>query len=225
GEGAAIVELRRVLNAIIGAAAAFDAIPAGELVDPKQIAGVEDEALRILVRPAAGLRLVWARDDLGDWLDRLRAPGLHANERIAVFDTDRRHRASKFAVAGLDEVCDRRVVVDVERGSVRADRSERREHLSKRVREAASPLRLCGEAVVVAGNAAQHAVLARIRAAGIDRASLQSARGCRIDAVEISLVARQAGEIDLVAELAANDRMIEHIVVIDHRMDGRDMRL
>ena len=49
---AAAVELGGVLDADVGAAAAFDAVPAGELVDLEQVAVVEDQALRVFVRAA-----------------------------------------------------------------------------------------------------------------------------------------------------------------------------
>ena len=54
-EEAALIELRGVLHADIDAAAAFDAVPAGELVDPEQVAVVEDEALRVFVRQLSDL--------------------------------------------------------------------------------------------------------------------------------------------------------------------------
>ena len=57
-EEAAAIELRGVLHAGIRAAAAFDAIPAGELVDAEQVAVVEDQALRVLVRQLADAGLV-----------------------------------------------------------------------------------------------------------------------------------------------------------------------
>ena len=101
---AAPVELRGVLHAVVGAAAAFDAVPAGELVDPEQIAVVEHQALRVLVRPASDLLLVRPHDHLRDRLDRLRAPGLHVDERIAIFQADGRHGAHQIGVAGGDEV-------------------------------------------------------------------------------------------------------------------------
>jgi hypothetical protein len=72
---ARIVELRGVLNAGVQPRAAFDAVPAGELVHAEQIAVVEDQALRVFVRQLADLRFVRPHDQLGDRLDRLRAPG------------------------------------------------------------------------------------------------------------------------------------------------------
>ena len=155
---AALVELRGILHAVIGAAAALDAVPAGELVDAEQVAVVEDQALRVLVRPFADLRFVRPRDHLRDRLDGLRAPGFHADERIAVFDADRRHGAHQVAVAGVDVVGHAGIGVDLHGGGVGAQRRERREHLAERVGEAAPPMRLRREAAVGAGNAAQQAV-------------------------------------------------------------------
>jgi hypothetical protein len=56
------------LNTGIDAAAALDAVPAGELVDLEQIRVVEDQALRVLVGQRIILRLVGPQDDLRDGL-------------------------------------------------------------------------------------------------------------------------------------------------------------
>ena len=53
---AAVVELRGVLDADVGAAAAFDAVPAGELVDLEQVGVVEHQALRVFVGQLADAR-------------------------------------------------------------------------------------------------------------------------------------------------------------------------
>ena len=50
---AGAIELGGVLHAGIEPRAAFDAIPAGEFVDAEQVAVVEDQALRVLVRQLA----------------------------------------------------------------------------------------------------------------------------------------------------------------------------
>ena len=78
------------------------------LFDAEQVAVVEDQALRVFVRQLADLRLVRPHDELRDRLDRLRAPRLHADERIAVFEADGRHDAADRAVAGRQEVARRR---------------------------------------------------------------------------------------------------------------------
>src|SRR5687768_15157971 len=88
---AATIELGRSLNADIGTAAAFGAVPAGELVDPEQVCVVEHEALRVLVRQASNHLFVRPHDDLRDRLDRLRAPWLSADEGIAVLEANGRH--------------------------------------------------------------------------------------------------------------------------------------
>ena len=157
-ERAAVIELRGVGQPVIGAAAALDPVPAGELVDLEQIGVVEDQALRILVRPPADLRFVRPRDHLGDRLDGLRAPGLDVDEGIAIFQADGRHGAHQIGVAGGDEVGHARIVVDLHRAGVGAHRSERRELLAERVGEGAAPVRLRREAAVGAGNAAQQAI-------------------------------------------------------------------
>ena len=77
---------------------------------------------------------------------------------IAVFQADRRHAAHQIGVAGVDEVGHAGIVVDLHGGGVGAHRRERREHLAERIGDAAPPLRLGREAVVVAGDAAQQAV-------------------------------------------------------------------
>jgi hypothetical protein len=62
----AAVESAGILEADIGAGTAFDAVVAREFVAVEQRGGVEDEALRILVRQPAGELLVWAGIDLRD---------------------------------------------------------------------------------------------------------------------------------------------------------------
>ena len=116
----------------MSASAALDAVPAGELVQAEQVGVVEDEALRVLV----GSSPIASRpgdDDLGDRLDRLGAPRLGADERIAIFQTDCRHAVRgtpvspvfmKFGTAGS--------FVTRERGEIDAREGERRPHLADR---------------------------------------------------------------------------------------------
>src|SRR5689334_2354009 len=66
---AALIELSSVLNAHVGASAAFHAIPAGKLVDREEIGIVKQEALAGLIRPLADLRFIRPGDDLRNWLD------------------------------------------------------------------------------------------------------------------------------------------------------------
>ncbi len=73
-DGAGLIELRGILDAGIEARAALDAVPAREFVDVEQIAVVEDQALRVLVRQLADVGFVRPDDKLGDRFDRLRAP-------------------------------------------------------------------------------------------------------------------------------------------------------
>ena len=45
------------------------------------------------------------------------------------------------------------------------------------------------------------------------------------DGVEFGLLPRQAGQIEFVAELAAQHRLRQHVGIVEHRMDDRDLRL
>ena len=72
--GTGLVELRRVLHAVVGPAAAFNAIPAGVLIDAEQIAVIKHQALRIFGWPTSDLLFVWPDDHLRDRFYRLRAP-------------------------------------------------------------------------------------------------------------------------------------------------------
>ena len=47
----------------------------------------------------------------------------------------------------------------------------------------------------------------------------------RLMASKLGVWRGQAGEVDLVAELAAEHRLVEHVVVVDHRMDDRNLAL
>ncbi len=49
--------------------------------------------------------------------------------------------------------------------------------------------------------------------------------GQRRDRVERRGRARQAGEVGLVADLAAEDRAVDHVGIVDHRMDDRNLLL
>ena len=147
-----------VLNADVGAAAAFDAVPAGELVDLEQVGVVEDQALGILVRQLADAGLVRPHDDLRDRLDGLGAPGLDADERIAVFEADRRHGAELGAVAGRDIVGNAGNVGHRNRRGVRPQLYERREDLPEGIGDAALPLRLSGDAGVASRDATEQTV-------------------------------------------------------------------
>ena len=89
--------------------------------------------------------------------------------------------------------------------------------------------RHCASAVsarVGAGHAAQQALRRRPRQriGGRRRAQAGGVGQCR-DRVEGRVVARQAGEIGLVAELAAEDRAVDHVGVVDDRMNDRNLLL
>src|SRR5665213_3282828 len=82
-------------------------------------------------------------------------------------------------------------------------RSERRELLAERVGDGPLPVHFGGEAVVIAGNAAQQAV-GGFRVSGVGGVrTCAGSLGCLIDGVELGLLARQAGEIEFITELAA----------------------
>src|SRR6185503_18986506 len=104
--------MRRVLNASVQSCAALDAVPAGELVDAEQVAVVEHQALRVLVRQLADAHLIRPDNKLGDWFDRLRAPGMHADERVAIFEADRRHEAAGGAFPRREVVADASLALD-----------------------------------------------------------------------------------------------------------------
>jgi hypothetical protein len=73
-ERASSIDLRGVLYADIGAAAALDAVPAGILVDLEQTAGIEYQALRIFVGKLSDIALIGSQHNLCDRFDGLRAP-------------------------------------------------------------------------------------------------------------------------------------------------------
>ena len=85
--------------------------------------------MRILVGKFADIGLVRAQDELGDRLDRLRAPRFDVDQRIMVLDAGDRHDAGEFAVAGRDVVRDARLILDVHRSDVAAQLEERRDLL------------------------------------------------------------------------------------------------
>jgi hypothetical protein len=86
--------------------------------------------LRIFVGKRTDEGLVRPEDKLADRLDRLRAPGLHVDERIAIFEAGDRHHASNVALAGIDEVGHARLVGDVHVGVVPAHADEGGIHLT-----------------------------------------------------------------------------------------------
>ncbi len=155
---AAAVELGGVLDAHVGAAAAFGSVPARELVHLEQVRVVEDQALRVFVGELADAGLVRAQDELGDRLERLRSPALHADEGIAIFEARGRHHATHVGMPDRDVVRDARLVGDVEVGEIGPELEERGEHLPVGVDHGALPAPLGRDPRVVAGNAAQQAV-------------------------------------------------------------------
>ena len=225
---AALVELRGILQAVIGAAAAFHAVPAGELVDLEQIAVVEDQALRILVRDLfvgdLAVRLVGAGDYLNDRLERLRSPGLDVDQRITVLHAHGRHEAHEAVVAGLDEIRHAGLIADRGFADVAAQDHERGPGLTQAVDEGAPPGRLGGRARIGPGHAAQQAT-GRNADRRIGRhAGVVGDRGLA-DGVELGRLPGKTGDIGLEAQLAAQHRLREHAGIVDHRGDDRELAL
>ena len=79
---------------------------------------------------------------------------------------------------------------------------------------------------VGAGHAAQQALRGHPRQRiGGGRCAQAGGVGQRRDRIERRGLARQAGEVGLVAELAAEDRAVDHVVVVDDRVDHRHLVL
>ena len=103
---------------------------------------------------------------------------------------------------------------------------ERRPDLAEGIGERFPPLRFDGGARVGAGEAAQQTLRRRPRQRiGRSRGAQAVGIGDRGDRIEHGGFARQAGEIRLVAELAAEDRAVDHVAVVDDRMDHRNILL
>ena len=89
-----------------------------------------------------------------------------------------------------------------------------------------APLRLRRQAGVGAGEAAQQALRRRTRErVGRGRRAQAAGIGRRRDRIERRVVTRQIDEVRLVGDLAAEDRIVEHVRVVDHRIDDRDLLL
>ncbi|MHC2789964.1 hypothetical protein ACVMBZ_009216 [Bradyrhizobium liaoningense] len=101
-----------------------------------------------------------------------------------------------------------------------------RPDLAERIGEGFAPLRLRREAGVGAGEAAQQALRGRTgQRIGRRRGAQAAGVGDRRDRIEHRLVTRQVHEIGLVAELAAEHGIVEHVGVVDHRIDDRHLAL
>ena len=220
---AAAIELRGVLNARIQSPAAFDPVPAGKLIDPEQVAGVEVQALSILIGKGADLGLVRARDDLRDRLEGLRSPGLDVDERIAVFEARGRHEACDVVLAGLHVVGDAGVRRDLHGGDIGPQRRKRREHLTEGIDDGAAPAGLARSARVGARYAAQQAVVHGLDGRiGIRERTEIAGCGRRGDGVERCARPAQAREVGSKSELAAEHRVSDCVIVVDHRMHDRN---
>src|SRR5580693_1549597 len=95
-----------------------------------------------------------------------------------------------------------------------------------RIGERFPPLRLGRRARVGAGYAAQQALRRqpRQRIGGSRRTQAVAVRQRR-DGIEGGVVSRQVGEVRLVAELSAKDRMVENVRIIDDRVNDRHLLL
>ena len=90
------------MYARIHAAAAFRAIPSRILVDFKQIAGVEDQALRVFIGKLSDAHLIGPQDELSDRLDGLRPPGGDTDKWIAIFDACCRQENQRLPAGVID---------------------------------------------------------------------------------------------------------------------------
>src|SRR4029453_8379521 len=104
-------------------------------------------------------------------------------------------------------------------------RNEGRENLSKRVGNCSPPLSFGRKAAVGAGNAAQQAARRRLerRIGGFSAGSIiQRALG---DGIEVCFATGQTGEVDAIPDFAAQNRTVKNVVVVDHRVDDRNLTL
>ncbi|MHC2947562.1 hypothetical protein ACVIJX_004710 [Bradyrhizobium diazoefficiens] len=96
----------------------------------------------------------------------------------------------------------------------------------ERVGEGFAPLRFRRQAGIGAGEAAQQALRWRARERiGRRRRAQAVGVGERGDRIEHGAVTRQVDGVGLVAELAAEHRIVEHVRVVDHGVDDRDLVL
>src|SRR5262249_43852472 len=110
------------------------------------------------------------------------------------------------------------------RCDIAAHAEKRRDHLAVVGDQCATPIRLCRKTRVLTGYAAQQAVSRNSRIGGRARAGAGGLSGLRYG-VEFSLLPGQTGEVDLVAELAAEQLLRQHVGIIQHRMNDRDLLL
>ena len=184
---------------------------------------VEDQALRVLVRKLADVGFVRTQDQLRDRLDRLRAPRFHVDERIAIFDARGRHGAREFALpVAMKFATPGSLLTSSEATSPRnwkngviiwplSVTTVRRQSSS------------AGSARVIAGDGAQQTV-GRLTAVSAVGAGAAVRRGLG-DGVEFGLLPGQAGQVELVAEFAAQNRLRQHVRIVEHGMDDRNLRL
>ena len=225
-DGPSAVELRGRLHADIGAATAFDAVIAREFIDAEQVAGIVYQALGVFVGKLARIGFIGTNDDLRDRLDSRGPPRLNVDEGIAIFKADRRHHAQRLGVAHGEEVRNARLVRDRGIDRIRADARKRRPDFTGGIGERPPPLRLSRKPRVRSGDAAKQALRRQPRERiGGRRHAEAIGVSERRDRVERGGTPRQAGEIGLVAEFSAKDRMVENVRIIDHRVDNGHLLL
>ncbi len=174
-----------------------------------------------------GVGFVGTDDDLRDRLDRRGAPWLDVDEGVAIFEADGRHHPQCLAFAGRQEVRSARLVRHRSVDRIGTDARKRRPDFARGIGIRAPPIRFTGRSRIGTGHAAQQAVGRRNGFGRIGCRPQASAGepGDRIFGVERRGVARQAGEVALVAELAAEDVVIDHVGIIDHGRDHRHLAL
>ncbi len=157
--------------------------------------------------------------------DRLGAPGFDRNEGIAVFEADRGHQPRHLGIAGGQVVGDARLRLDRHRGRIGAQRGERREHLAQGIDVLAAPGGLRRHPRIGAGKAAQQAV-GRNFLGGVGVVAAPAVDdGVQADGIVARRLARQAGEIHVVAEFSIEHRLLERVGVVEYRQDDRQRAL
>ena len=122
--------------------------------------------------------------------------------------------AMKFDNAGL--------VVDVERSDIAAQLEERRDHLAVVGDHGAAPI---GFGRKRASSLPVWRATGSCRDGGIGVGLLQApaAWAFCVIGVEFGLLPAQARQVEFVAEFAAEHRLRQHVRIIEHRMDDRNL--
>ena len=175
------------------------------------------------------LDLVRPQDELGDRLDRLRAPRFDVDQRVTVFEPGDRHDPGQFMFAGRDVVRYARLVIDVERRHIAAQLEEGRDHLAIAGDDGPLPVDLGRSPRIVSRNAAQQAVrFVEQRRIGCFRhavgADALANRGLA-DRIVARLLTAQARDIDLIAQFAAHHLFGQRLRIIQNGRHDRQLIL